>query len=38
MIRHAAEHQAADNEADNDHSHREVAVGHLVGATGLRAE
>jgi hypothetical protein len=38
VIRHAAEHQAPDEEADDDRSHREVAVGHLMGATGLRAE
>jgi hypothetical protein len=38
MVRHAGEHQAADDEADGDRSQREVAVGHLVGAPGLRAK
>jgi hypothetical protein len=38
VVRHADEHHGADDEADGGRSQREVAIGHLVGAPGLRAK
>jgi hypothetical protein len=38
MVRHDLEHHSTDDEAGGDHSKRDVAIGHLVGAPGLRAK